>query len=418
MTGPVFLTGATGFVGGALMERLLSDGAEVRALVRSKDAAELVQKLGAVPVHGDLLGDIDLAPAMSGCTLVFHAAGLNHFCMPDPKPLFRVNVDGTVRLIQAAARAEVPKLVYTSSAATLGEAQGSIGSENSAHRGWFLSAYERSKYLAERAAERTAGSLGVELICLNPSSVQGPGRASGTARWLISYANGRLRWLIQTRTSLLDIADCTEAHVLAAGRGVPGRRYVISSPARPIGELVQIVGTVTGRRYPVRYLPSAPAVALGSVIGSAFGILGRRPPVCREMLRTLAFGHAYEGAAAARDLGFSYTPLETSVQRAMRWYSEHGYLQPALALGSPTPPTRRAGAETPNQTTERLSSLLRRLAYTQNFLGLADPRLHGVRVTHANHQLAEDGLEGSQAARRRPILGSRHRRARGAVRLR
>jgi dihydroflavonol-4-reductase len=333
VTGPVFLTGATGFIGGALLERLRSDGTDVRALVRSKDAAALVQKLGAVPVQGDLLGGADLAPAMSGCTLVFHAAGLNHFCLPDPKPLFRVNVNGTVRLIQAAARAGIPKLVYTSSAATLGEAEGSIGSEYTPHRGWFLSAYERSKYLAERAAERTASSLGVELICLNPSSVQGPGRASGTARWLISYANGRLRWFIQTRASLVDIADCTQAHVLAAARGVAGRRYVISSPARPIGELVQMVGAVTGRSYPVHYLPSAPAVGVGSVIGSAFSILGRKSPVCREMLRTLAFGHAYDGAPAARDLGFSYTPLEISVETAMRWYSEHGYLQRPLTRG-------------------------------------------------------------------------------------
>jgi dihydroflavonol-4-reductase len=332
VTGPVFLTGATGFIGGALVERLLLEGTEVRALVRNKNAADLVQKLGAAPVMGDLLGETDLAAAMSGCTLVFHAAGINHFCMPDPKPLFEVNVGGTVRLLQAAARAGVPKVVYTSSAATLGEAEGSIGSEYSIHRGWFLSAYERSKYLAERAAQRTAGSLGVELICLNPSSVQGPGRALGTARWLISYANGRLRWFIQTRASLVDIADCTEAHVLAAARGVSGRRYVISSPARPIGELIQIVGRVTGRSYPVRYLPSAPAVGVGSVIGSALALIGQRPPVCREMLRTLAFGHAYEGSAAARDLGFSYTPLETSVKRAMQWYSEQGYLRPPLTV--------------------------------------------------------------------------------------
>lgn len=331
MTGPVFLTGATGFIGGALLERLLADGTEVRALVRGQAAADLVQRLGARPVQGDLLGETDLAPAMAGCSLIFHAAGLNHFCMPDPKSLFRVNVEGTVRLTEAAARAAVPRLVYTSSAATLGEAQGSIGTENSEHRGWFLSAYERSKYLAERAARRAASSLGLELICLNPSSVQGPGRASGTARWLIRYANGRLRWMIQTRVSLVDIADCTEAHILAAVRGVPGRRYVISGPARPIGELVQVVASVTGRRYPVHYLPAAPAVALGSVTGSVFNILGRRPPVCREMVRTLAFGHAYDGGAAARELDFAYTPIETSVKRAMNWYSEHGYLQPPLA---------------------------------------------------------------------------------------
>jgi dihydroflavonol-4-reductase len=137
--------------------------------------------------------------------------------------------------------------------------------------------------------------------------------------------------MIQTRVSLVDIADCTEAHVLAAARGVPGRRYVISGPARPIGELIEIVGAVTGRKYPVHYLPAAPAVALGSLTGSALKLMGRRSPICREMVRTLAFGHAYDGGPAAGELGFAYTPIETSVKRAMDWYSQHGYLHPPRA---------------------------------------------------------------------------------------
>jgi dihydroflavonol-4-reductase len=331
VTRPIFVTGATGFVGSALLERLLSEGNEVRALVRGQAAAARLAQRGATPVLGDLVGELDLADAMSGCGLAYHAAGLNLFCMPDPKPLFRVNVEGTLRIIEAAARAAVPRMVYTSSAATLGESQGSIGNEDSSHRGWFLSVYERSKYEAELVAQEAAERLGVELVCVNPSSVQGPGRVSGTARWLIRYANGKLRWMIQTRVSLVDIADCTEAHLRAAERGLPGRRYVVSGPSRPIAELIQIVGSVTGRSYPVHFFPSAPAVALGSAVGSAFRLLGKRPPICREMMRTLAHGHAYDGSRAARELGFAYTPIEESLQRAMRWYSEHGYLDPPLA---------------------------------------------------------------------------------------
>lgn len=330
MTRAVFLTGATGFVGGALLERLLSDGSEVRALVRGQAAARRLARQGATPVVGDLLGELDLAAAMSGCALVYHVAGLNLLCAPDPKLLFRVNVDGTVKVIEAAARAAVPRVVYTSSSATLGEVRGSIGNEDSPHRGWFLSVYERSKYEAEVAAQAAAERLGVEVVCVNPSSVQGPGRVSGTARWLIRYANGKLRWMIQTRVSLVDIADCTEAHVRAAEWGLPGRRYLISGPSRPIAELIQMVGSVTGRTYPVHFLPSAPAVALGSMVGSAFRLVGKRPPVCRETMRTLAHGHAYDGSRAARELGFAYTPIEDSLARAMRWYSDHGYLDPPL----------------------------------------------------------------------------------------
>jgi dihydroflavonol-4-reductase len=254
-------------------------------------------------------------------------AGLNKMCLPDPAPLMRNNVDGSVSVVRAAARAGVRRIVYTSSAATL-DSEPPSGAPDERPRG-FLSEYERSKYEAERQVMALAPRLGVELVCLNPSSVQGPGRTTGTARWLIRYANGRLHWLIDAPVSLVDIADCAEAHLLAATRGEPLRPYVISGSTQRISEMVHALGTVAGHTYPIRFLPPGPALAAASMVGAGFRVAGRRAPVCREMLRTLAHGHAYDGAPAALELGFAYTPLDETLRRALAWYVENGHVRPS-----------------------------------------------------------------------------------------
>ena len=147
----VFVTGGSGFIGGALVERLRGRGDEVVGLARSDAAAAELAARGAKVVRGDLLDEETLARGMQGCALLFHVAGLNTLCPTDPFALFEANVRGAEVAVRAAARAGVARVVHTSSAAVLGEAFGTVGREDSPHRGWFLSAYERSKYEAERA---------------------------------------------------------------------------------------------------------------------------------------------------------------------------------------------------------------------------------------------------------------------------
>src|SRR5205823_9083701 len=193
------VTGGTGFLGRAIVERLVANGDPVRALARSDASAKALAELGAEPVRGDVL-DLDaLASAMEGCDLVYHAAGANAFCVRDPSPMFEVNVEGSRTVVRAAARAGVRRVVYTSSAATLGEASGTIGAEESPHRGWFLSNYERSKFEAEQAVFAAARATGLEVVSVNPASVQGPGRATGSARLLLDYLNGRLKAVVDSR---------------------------------------------------------------------------------------------------------------------------------------------------------------------------------------------------------------------------
>jgi dihydroflavonol-4-reductase len=321
-TGSVLVTGGTGFLGRALVERLLGAGDQVKALARSGASAGELGALGAEPVRGDVLDLEALGAAMRGCDVVYHAAGANAFCVRDPSPMFEVNVRGSRNVVLAAARTGVGRVVYTSSAATLGEAGGTIGSEESSHRGWFLSDYERSKFEAEQAVFAAARETGLEVVSVNPASVQGPGRSTGSARLLLDYLNGRLKAVVDSRLSLVDIADCTEGHLLAGSRGTPGERYVLSGATLSVREGLALVASLVGVDRPLRTLPPPLAMAVATAAEAAGWVRRRSPRICRELARTLIHGHAYDGSKAMRTLGLRYTPIEETLRRTVDWWVE------------------------------------------------------------------------------------------------
>jgi len=322
-----FLTGGSGLIGGALATRLVERGDELVALARSDAAERALAARGARVVRGDLLDEDALAAGMAGCALVYHVAGINTMCPSDPAALIDVNVRGAESAVRAAARAGVPRVVLTSSAAALGEAQGSVGREDSPHRGSYLSVYERSKHEGEIAAFAAARRAGIELVAINPCSVQGPGRARGTGRILIAYLNGRLRAFVDTQISVVDIADCVEAHLLGAARGRDGQRYVICGATIGAREALEIVSELSGVRHRVRLLPPPAARAAGALVEAAFRAVGKTPPVCREMVRTLLHGHRYDGSRATRELGLRYTPIAETFRRTIEWAASEGLIR-------------------------------------------------------------------------------------------
>ena len=178
-------------------------------------------------MRGDVFDEPALKAGMSGNEIVYHVAGIDTFCPTDPAALFHVNVRGAEIAVRAAHAAEVPRVVLTSSAAALGEAEGTVGNEDSPHRGSYMSVYERTSTRARSRPSPPRGT-GIDLVAVNPSSVQGPGRAGGTGRIMIAYLNGKLKVFVHTRLSIVDIDDTVEGHILAAEKGQPGERYVIN----------------------------------------------------------------------------------------------------------------------------------------------------------------------------------------------
>jgi dihydroflavonol-4-reductase len=329
----VFVTGGSGFVGGALVRRLVGEGRHVLALARSHASVAALEAEGAEPVLGALESSSTLLSAMRGCGTVFHVAGVNATCVRDPSEMLHANIDGAAAVVRAAASAGVGRVVHTSSAATIGEQEGIVAREDTPHRGWFLSDYERSKFLGERRALELAASLGVDLVCVNPSSVQGPGRVGGSARLLIDLVNGKLPVLVDTHLSVVDVEDCTEAHVRAETHGTPGRRYVISGASLTTPEAVALLREACGHPKHARYAPRSVITFAGAMGGALSRLTRRQLPLCPEVARALLHGHRYDGSLAERELGLTYTPIEETVVRTLAWYAERGLAPGPIAAG-------------------------------------------------------------------------------------
>ena len=309
-----FVTGGSGFVGGALISDLVASESRVRALVRSSSAAERVAARGAAPIEGSLFDRAGLPRLMDGSTVVFHVAGVNELCPADPAELIRVNVDGARAVVEAAAAANVPRVVLTSSVVTVPA------------RTQPLSTYERSKRLGEEAAFAAGRRTGVDVVAVNPSSVQGPGRLTGSAR-LFLYLLRRKRPIVpDTIVSLVDVDDCATAHRLAWHNGRPGERYVISAGWVGAREAGAILARATGREI-------RPLVVPRSIVRVVAGVparIGDRRPgatlLCSEALRTVLENHVHDGSAAASALGFRYRSVDEIVTRAADWYRAEGLI--------------------------------------------------------------------------------------------
>ena len=320
-----FVTGGSGFVGGAVIRTLVAEGDAVRALARSPEATVAVVDLGAEPVAADLLDRSALADAMNGCDIVYHVAGLNRMCPRDPAELDATNIDGAVTAVHAAADARVARLVLTSSSAAIGEPAGTVGTEDSVHRGRFLSRYERSKYLGEREARAAGRQRGIEVVTVNPSSVQGPGRTTGSAKLLLYAARARTAALLDTSFSLVDVDDCAAGHLLAARNGLADRRYLLSGGTLTMRAAAALLRRHAGRPRRVVWIPRSLVRAVAPLTGLVARV-GEDPTVCPATIRALLHGHRYDGSRATRELGLVYRSLEDTLERVLAWYRVHGML--------------------------------------------------------------------------------------------
>jgi dihydroflavonol-4-reductase len=317
----VLVTGGTGFVGGLVLARLVAEGRPVRALIRRPADREQLPDPRVELALGDLRDEESLARAADGCAVVYHLAGINQLCLPDPAPLYLVNVEGTRHMLQAARRAGVRRVVHTSSAATLGGDGTRMVDESAPPPDEFTSHYARSKFESEQLA---LAFDGVEVVSVNPSSVQGPGRTTGTAKVFIGYLNGRLPFDLPARFGLCYTEDCVNGHLLAEAKGRAGQRYVLNTATLTNSDAIDLIAVIAGLADRPRTLPPPVAMAAASV-AEAFARLRDRPPrLCREFVRTAGHPHLYDGSRAERELGLRYTNLRAAMEATVHWYVQQG----------------------------------------------------------------------------------------------
>ncbi len=323
----VFITGSTGVVGSHLLSMLVAEGHDVTALVRTEDAAETMSASGVRPVVGDIREPDLWAKSVWGMDVVYHVAGVNQVCPSDRDLMRRVNVGGAVSVVEASADAGVGRVVLTSSVAAIGEAEGMIGTEATRHSGDYLSAYARSKHEGEVAASAAATDRGVDLVVVNPASVQGPGRSTGSADMLLRALGAKRPWLIDATVSIIDLEDCSRGHILAAERGSPGERYILSGATVSVADLVEIVNAIVDSPVNPRWLSPGALKTFGVPAAAVISMLKSDSDVCADLVRTMLHGHRFSNTRSREKLGLAYTPIELTVERTLAWFADEGLLE-------------------------------------------------------------------------------------------
>ena len=321
----IFITGSTGVVGKPLLRKIVDKGHNVFALSRSQNNDHFFSDLGVKKIEGDLFTEA-IYDELSDCNIdaIFHIAGVNKMCSKNPEGMFKANIEGTKEMLQLGNRLKIKKFIYTSSAVTLGEEIGTVGNELSDHRGYFLSKYEESKFLAEK--EAFDYDKGFEFVSVNPSSVQGPGRVSGTAKLLISTLNKTYPPLIRNNISIVDIDDCTDGHYQALLNGKDNQRYVLNSFQTTSKELLSKLKSLSEWSGRPIYIPKL-GLKIIAPLGDLYkSVSNSTPLICSESARVLTHGHIYDGSKAVDKLNLSYIDLETFMKKTINWLIDESYV--------------------------------------------------------------------------------------------
>ncbi len=322
---PTLVTGATGFVGWHVARCLLERGDQVRALVR--DPARLRELDGVERFQGDLRKPESLARAVEGCGVVYHVAADYRLWTKDPDEMYRSNVEGTRNVLDAAKRAGVERVVYTSTVGCIGipmegngDEQTPVGIED------MTGPYKRSKFLAEKVALEFAEG-GFPVVIVNPTAPVGDHdfKPTPTGKMLVDFVRGAMPAYLDTGLNVVDVRDVALGHLAACERGRAGERYILGAENLTLQRIFGILAGVLGRPAPKVKIPYAVAYAAGLVSTAWAGISGKEPLAPLDGVKMARKKMWVRHDKAVKELGFAPTPAAEALKRAVSWFQSNGY---------------------------------------------------------------------------------------------
>jgi len=324
------LTGATGFVGSAVARALNRAGFPARALVRRGSPRSHLGDLELEFVEGDLRDADSVGRAVEGVRYVFHVAADYRLWARDPREIFTANVDGTRNVMQAALRAGVERVVYTSSVATLGlRPDGTPADEaNPLSETQGIGVYKRSKIAAERLVEAMIARDGLPAIIVNPSTPVGPRdvKPTPTGRIIVEAACGRIPGFVDTGLNLVHVDDVADGHLAALERGVVGERYILGGADVSFADMLADIARLVGRQPPRLRIPRAAVMPIAYAAEALARFTGREPFATVDGVRMAKHRMFFTAAKAERDLGYRARPYIAGLQDAVQWFRQNGYL--------------------------------------------------------------------------------------------
>ncbi len=318
------VTGATGFVGSAVVRRLLDAGHEVRALVRPGSDRSNLAGLDVETAEGDLLDGDSLRRALAGCDTLFHVAADYRLWIPDPQSLYRVNIEGTRELFLAAIDAGITRIVYTSSVAALGlNPDGTPADEDTpVTLADMVGHYKRSKYLAEQEVLKLVGEQEAPVVIVNPSTPVGPRdvKPTPTGRIFADMLRGRMPAYVDTGLNIAHVDDVAHGHLLALEHGIPGERYILGGENMSLRELLEAIAEVAGVRPPRVRLPHDVVMPLAWAAEHWARLTGTVPFATLDELRMARKRMYFSSDKAVRQLGYEPRQAREAINDAVEWF--------------------------------------------------------------------------------------------------
>jgi dihydroflavonol-4-reductase len=308
---------------------LLHAGTEVRGLVRPGADRRALDGLAIETVTGDLNDAASLRSALHGCRQVYHVAAHYALWARDPSVFYKVNVEGTRTLLDAARDSGVDRVVYTSTIGAIGLPEnGGPGTEATpVSLSQMTGDYKRSKYLAEQEVLKAA-SAGLPVVIVNPSAPVGvcDVKPTPTGQIVVDFMKGRMVAYVETGMNLIDVDDVAVGHLRAMERGRVGERYVLGCRNLTLNEVFGVLGRLTGVKAPKVKLPRGFVLPLAHVNKwLADYVTHRTPRIPLDGVRMAKYVMHYDSSKAVRELDLPQTPPEVALEKAVKWFRDNGY---------------------------------------------------------------------------------------------
>jgi|SoiMethySBSTD1v2_1073268.scaffolds.fasta_scaffold417362_2 dihydroflavonol-4-reductase len=325
------LTGATGFIGAAVLRCLVKAGHNVRALVRPNSDRRNLNGIDCEIVTGDLLDSASLRRAVRGCETLFHVAADYRLWVPDAEKMHRTNVQGTVDLFRASVTAGVTRIVYTSSVATLRLNNAGVPADEQSRAVLddMIGAYKQSKFLAEESVQRLVSDEQIPVIIVKPTAPVGPGdiKPTPTGRMVLEAAAGRMPAYVDTGLNIVHVDDAAAGHLMAFHQGSIGESYILGGENRTLRSILETIAEITGRPPPKIRLAHGFVIPIAYLVEAVARIFGGREPMITvdavRMSRKLMY---FSSEKARRELGYSPRPAVEGLREEIEWFSQNGYL--------------------------------------------------------------------------------------------
>ena len=333
---PTLVTGATGFIGSAVVRQLIKAGHRVRVLVRSDSNYTNLTDLPVEISTGDLTDPASLKYALTNCNALFHVAADYRLWTPNPDRMYAANVQGTLNLMLAAVAAGVKRIVYTSSVAVL-KISGQSLSETylvdesaDAELHDMIGHYKRSKWLAETQVKQLIAEQKLSAIIVNPSTPIGPRdiKPTPTGRIIVDAANGRMPAYVATGLNWVHVDDVAYGHLLAYEKGRIGERYILGGRNMTLKEILYKIAALTDQSPPLFKLPHKMVLPLAYLSETWARAIrpDNEPRVTIDGVRMAQKRMFFSSRKARKELGYQHRPVREALSEALTWFKQNSYV--------------------------------------------------------------------------------------------